>query len=137
MKVDDIPAGEKLNTLMAEEVMRWHKVEQDGTWRWHDGSDDCLPNYLASEISTAGYKIEDVKPWSPSSDFIAAWEVIKRMMEASGDIPLKFADEIEFECEVRNYWDDEIASYLVLKNLTPEIVCRAALRAAGVTEVPD
>jgi hypothetical protein len=130
MKIDDVPAGRELDALVAEKVMGW--VSHDWFWTTPDSRQVDFPEILKHDDRDDSDGLPHY-----STAIKVAWEVIRKMMETSGDAPLRFADEIELECEVRNYWDNEIASYLVLKNLTPEIICRAALKAVDVTEEPD
>ena len=144
MKVDTIPAGPRLNALVAEKVMGWHKAEQDGTWRWRDDSDDCWPNCLASEIGTAGYKIEDAKSWSPSTDIKATFEVANRVEEDGWFLRLVGPKCLDRAGKLVDGHDalfldfrSERLPAQAIAETEALAICRAALKAVGVSEVPD
>ena len=77
-----MPAGPKLDALVAEHVMGWEHLDSwmgsplakgwdgfwDGEWvRWI-----TLPESDDENMA---------KPWSPSTDIVAAWKVVEKMRE--------------------------------------------------------
>jgi hypothetical protein len=73
-QIDAMPAGREMDALVAERVMGWvrhpdsmyrHWCERqpDGTLRFLD---QCEP-------------LHTVRPWHPSTDIAAAWEVVEKL----------------------------------------------------------
>ena len=67
MNIDAMPAGPKMNELMATEIMGWQlsKIHL-GFWAT-PLEDDCEYNH------------HDIDEWSPSTDIAAAWPIAERL----------------------------------------------------------
>ena len=65
-------AGRELDAKVAVEVMGWHKDERPGYYHW-----------LNEEGGETGYDWleKPIKPFDPSTDIAAAWEVLEKLKE--------------------------------------------------------
>lgn len=126
--VDEAPAGPETDAAVAE-ALGWLPYESDGVWYWKDMSNDDFPYY---DYHAGGYGyVEDIKPWSPSTDIAAAWELLPRMQSAYG-ILLGILYNVT-ECKTMK--DDKPiigrAEGQGAKQ-TAHAICRAFLKANGV-----
>lgn len=105
-------AGRDLDALVACSIMGWHHVGPDGP----NGEPGCT-NPDQHEV-----EFRDLPRFS--EDIAAAWEVLQRMKESTET----HAPWQAFCSELAGYdeWFSE-----VLWGLTPERICRAALKAVG------
>lgn len=144
-EIDELQAGPELDALIAERVMGWVKVEWDGVYYWRDPAiDDSHTGRVADSRSSVGDLLEDLKPWSPSTDIAAAWEVVEKLCESAFDDREIFSLEATFEENGEAWekvWDCVVGSSDAHKDgwgfgHMPEIaICLAALRAFRVAEV--
>jgi len=92
--------------LVAENVMGW---TQDNHER-NQNNDGSVFAYFWKQKD--GHR--DV--FSPSADLLAAWEVVDKMRQSDNETRIKF-----FDCVPQSIYA-----------ITPEAICRAALKAVGV-----
>ena len=81
-QIDSMPAGCEMDALVADRVMQWQHIDWwmgsllakgwDGFW---DGE---WVRWITIPESDADDRAE---PWSPSTDIMAAWQVIEKMRE--------------------------------------------------------
>jgi hypothetical protein len=93
--------------LVAEHVMGWTAL------RWHL----LAETYVGKDPKQPSSAFEEVVPYY-TTDISAAWEVVEMM---------KRMDE-----HVRYHFDDLTCDRYCIWELTPEIICKAALKAVGV-----
>lgn len=79
MNVDELKAGPKLNELVAQKVMKWHRSAKE-PWDdfeseyWVD-EDDCFMAYADNHKEGEQWTL----CWSPSTDIAAAWTVVEKL----------------------------------------------------------
>lgn len=116
MKTKDLPAGDRLDKLVAEKVMGWTD--------WRD-----------DRVKPLG---QDSRIFRPSKDIACCWDVITRMREEG------YALDSYSSClqgEDGEVWSDAVflrdgQEYLIRAETFQRAVCLAALQAKGVVEVP-
>jgi len=108
MNIDELQAGRGTDVLVAEKVMKWTPLGK-GWWKTQDDERMTLSVF------------------SPSTDIAQAWWVVEKMKDDE-NIFCIFADLVADECGALDYFPDGVYTIL-LKNLTPLTICRAALKA--------
>jgi hypothetical protein len=115
-QIDAMPAGREMDALVAERVMGWvrhpdsmyrHWCERqpDGTLRFLD---QCEP-------------LHTVRPWHPSTDIAAAWEVVEKLVSEQG-----------LHLWWHNVWLVDFAlSGAQRAETAPLAICRAALKTVN------
>lgn len=88
----NMPAGEQIDTLVAEKVMEWHKVlkgEKKDAWR--DRWEDSEGHYMHPISRYDGYEDgEDFHTicWHPSESILWAWEVVEELRKKELNLTL-------------------------------------------------
>lgn len=100
------------DALVAEKVMGWTLGTGDG--------------------NGYGYNFEfgvfrDSKPWSPSTDIAAAWEVVEKLFPAEDEFNLRCFRRQNWKCTFRYF-----EGYSSYATTAPEAICLAALTGLGV-----
>ncbi|MGG3987424.1 BC1872 family protein [Bacillus smithii] len=110
---------EKINQLVAEKVMGWEPVYDDG---------DIIS--FITEYGTLFFSDDDECEWNPSTDIQDAWQVVEKLKIAvipqAGDPPtdMKYLAEID-----RQPFGDNYEAYAGTAELA---ICLVALKAVGV-----
>lgn len=99
--IDTMPAGRKMDTLVAEKVMGWVR---DDRGFWFDSEDPAM--------------VTTYEDWKPSEEIESAWEVLEKMHEIGGRARMEFIGDT---CNSQ-FW-------LLSSGDAAFIICRAALRA--------
>lgn len=120
----DLKPGPELDTLIAEKVM-------GGRAKMLAASEGSQAEYERArrEVSYCrGY----------STDIVAAWEVVQRLIELGKPIDLQFelstSSEYPEEWQVSVQWDGEESSngpFYLLGSTAPHAICLAALKVVG------
>ncbi|AIQ19562.1 hypothetical protein H70357_24765 [Paenibacillus sp. FSL H7-0357] len=105
--------GKKLDHIVIETVLKWHKVEltpKGNGWFWSDGN------------THVGWAV-----FSPSVDISAAWEVVEHINKReSHGLALEFyPNEQEWGAD----FDELGLSSQAVSKTAPEAICKAALFA--------
>lgn len=134
MLIDTMPAGRELDALVAEKVMGWYRV---GTM-WCQGANSYAAPAEDLEIENP----PKTKPWSPSTDIAAAWEVVEKIKAV--DLRSKTGIDFPDEC-MTVAWDRStkewaagfhaidgydagwVAGTRATADTAPLAICRAAL----------
>lgn len=122
--IDEMQAGPELNALVAEWVM---------------GLSQCKCEYR-SGVASDGLTCEclDCDPdvaIDYSTDIAAAWQVMKKMLDAHGDMAYVFALELcGGPLHFFSWTDEDVIFYvlIMLNRLSPLVICRAALKAIKI-----
>lgn len=102
----EMPAGRELDALVAEKVMLWVVDRLSNHWCGVPTNGTALPSDIPSY----------------STDIGAAWEVVEKMRTHS-----------DVQVWVRFVWELPMSArgiHALLANLSPEAICRAALKAS-------
>lgn len=128
MRVDEMPAGREMNALIAEKAMGWTVFY--GEYKGYELFDDEVAQGYPPKEEADGVPFEI--PYY-STDIAAAWEVVNRMKNYF------------FVCGRTDEGRWEAIFYPVNSGVgklseahgdtAPSAICRAALKAMGVTEV--
>lgn len=137
MKVDDMPAGPQLDALVAEKVMGWKRCDQTG----QGIAPDTRP--VESQRGFDLYGVSRIPGFS--TDTKAAMQVAERLSEEGWKPRYVCCDKIHSRKQglttsnwyVAFYKPEAEAGYIDFEISFPLAICRAALKAVGVTEVPD
>lgn len=133
MKIADMPAGQQLDALVAEKVMGW---------RWYpcalnDAQKILAPSREASDTVRIGQGVMGLVP-DFSTDIAAAWPVLEKLAEQGLRVELHDCRPDEGAQSWRVLFsgaDTRTVAYAYAS--TPMLaICRAALLAVGLTEVP-
>jgi len=127
----NMPAGREMDALVAEKVMGW--IPKDNLY-WKD-----------NEGSFAGWATEfseySVKPFRPSTDIVAAWQVLEHLIatgEQRFEAPALFKYPLAWLCVFyqKHEKPGEMAPAWIDANAptAPLAICRAALLAVMESE---
>ena len=116
MKIDDMPAGYKMDLLVTEKVMEWAVIPHLGCALIDDRERPQIGGFAQ-------------KRFHPSTDIASAWEVMEKLKLLVEEITLRWLPG-----------DDEYPSGWFCNGIRPVdtaplAICRAALKAVGITEV--
>jgi len=114
MSEDELRAGRELDALVAEKVMGWGCI-----------GFDKIGNVWAGVSLNRNGQQEVIHYYS--ENIAAAWQVVEKMKE-NPNMFMEFANNVEYVCGAHNYFPDG-NGWVILKNLTPLKICRAALKA--------
>ena len=137
MSIDEMPAGRKMDALVAERVMGFRR-EVDDTSDYNGvrhGNEVLIP---------PGETLDSLRDMLPrkgeipfgyfvtarySTDIAAAWQVVERITQ-----PPLTAEEAERAANTRfGFWWDEANLWAYSAPEAALLICRAALKAAGVS----
>jgi len=112
-------AGRELDALVAEKVMGWKKVKWLGDYDWRDKD---------------GEQPYTVRAWNPSTDIVAAWQVVEKMEEIGYSIlahnVIPNSDAVVWRVKFSQ-------SETITEFTAPLAICLAALRAVGAIAAED
>ncbi|AJA41458.1 hypothetical protein AXJ14_gp139 [Geobacillus virus E3] len=112
-----------IDFLIATKVMEWEPIYDDG---------DLIG--FVTEFGTLFFSDDDESEWSPTIDFMDAWQVVNKIKEKRFSIRERFIDELQKEVtpeETKNRGDLIDRGWIIFL-LTPKSICLAALRAYGI-----
>lgn len=129
----------KLDALVAEKVMGWPRRPESG-WPPIPSFDDRF-----GRVDLCVRNIEDstvTRPWSPSTDIAAAWEVFDKIRDTPGNLVQITAcssneEAYPFICEVSRLCDvpmDTAAKFRGQAKTASMAICLAALQSLGLSE---
>jgi len=125
MEIDEMVAGPELDRLVAEEVMGWHLALGDWNSELLRRSQVWL-NESGAYMREAENSGIGGRPFKPSTDISAAWEVVERFRQHGGQ-PLVYWDAD------KQRWlagmGDDFLSDTWSAWTAPLAICRAALKA--------
>jgi hypothetical protein len=131
MKIDDMPAGKEMNELIATKILGW--VRGDDVY-WINPS---MALYREFTYDGGDYDFEDFMP----SEYIDhAWIVVEKMKDWESADGRRFG-RIELTWDVDawqaafGYWGTATATGMATTDTPQLAICRAALKAVGITEV--
>jgi len=130
--IDEAPAGPAMDAAVAE-ALGWLPYESDGVWYWKDMSDDDFP-YWNHHANGYGF-VEDLKPWSPSTDIAAAWELADKISFRQDSTLGCFSVHCYGwigECWEAGWVDQPVGDVVARAHTAPLAICRAFLKANGV-----
>lgn len=144
MKVDDLPAGPRLDALVAEKVMGWEqKVIR---WNWVDlGKEEAHIDGVCDGVCWTrpdGIPIPEAGLPPYSTDIKAAMEAISKLNEQGWNSVLIGPRHLKGP-NFRLGWHvsfHKIESWGNSKSVgadLPLAICRAAIKAKGIVEVPN
>lgn len=120
----NMEAGEKMDVLVAERVMGWHIVSENGYLHWNDAD-----NHFQCGVSI--YDFEDAEDfhtlkWHPSESILWAWDVVEKLCDISGcDIVKICKRDPEL---LRGNWSCNLGmGFEAFGDTAPLAICRAAL----------
>ena len=130
MKIESAITSQ-INTQVAKDVMGWVEVVSDGLYYWRD-VDLCertgsCSNNIARKKNTRGHDVEDIEIWTPSTDMAAAWQVVEKIKDTPRQLAY-FVQQLDIQCSVDKY-PMNLATLVMIKNMNPLTICRAALKA--------
>ena len=124
MNIDELPAGRELDALVAERVMGWHITDAIKK----PGQDD----YGVAPGQVGVLWVVRVPDYS--TDIAAAWQVVERLIKLDAFVSLDY----DFQNVDSEKWS---VTFITRKAIdcesgetAPLAICRAALKAVGVTE---
>jgi len=157
VQVDDMPAGREMDALVAEKVMGktvfWRKVLESYSWD-HEKKKADTPNYEQVPVEDLGgaavaywdvgceyqYKLPIIKHYS--ANIAAAWEVVEKMRLTGREGYWRYGVEItmfpslvEVRLWTHGFGVGKKGAQVTRAETAPLAICRAALKAVGVTEV--
>lgn len=133
---DNLEQGRALDVLVAEKVMGWkvlkvpdHTHTKERAWfatEWHNkevqGPGDRLL-WTPDNHSYGWFKF-----WQPSTDIVAAWEVVEKLNELGYDVEINSATDV---CTVGVLWYDnrgwKYGNYTEARSVA-HAICIAALK---------
>lgn len=77
-KILNMPTGQQMDELVAEHVMKWHKVDEHGFLHWKGSNGQ----YMCGVGRYDGYEDgEDFHTlnWHPSESMLWAWQVVEKV----------------------------------------------------------
>ena len=127
MRVEDMPAGPALDALVAEKVMEF--------WWFSDSRGFRMLIEPITELENVCYTtgqgpFQRVPHYS--TDIAAAWLVVEKMRDKGWYWAVYYFTTIEAAFTYAG-----LGSKAAQADIAPLAICRAALLAVGVTEVPD
>lgn len=130
METSDIrtlAAGPELDALVATKVMGW-RISKNGHY-WVDTLGEHMAHLEDGPWLDAGDK-----PWSPSEDMDAAWDVVKLLRKRFGIVEVHGHDDTkdpgaDDEDSDVTFWECGVHELFCSGGTAPLAICRAALRA--------
>lgn len=132
MDIDSLPAGRKLNGLVAEKVMEW-RTDYDSYHDWQEMDEACLADVRFTRpgsMFTGEQSIADISDYS--TDIAAAWLVVEAMLQHNGRMGIITGIDgyrvsfFDIQWHGRPYSVGE-----AIAETAPLAICRAALKAVG------
>ena len=130
MNIDEMPAGNELDRLVAEKVMKWRRERNWKRRGWWSAKD---PLRAERGNGPHNYLVHHSEDWHPSADIVAAWEVIEKMIENKKwehFSLVRWYDRGQFWW-VSGATDDDEPTHSVDSETPMLAICRAALKAVG------
>lgn len=119
-EIDGLEVGVLMDSCVAEEVMRWEKVQYPGGIYWDEGKQGPIPGGKFSPRFSGSFK--------PSTDISAAWEVLSLLEHPVLGRPSGAPPHLRWFCRVRTGPTDR--DHVCGDGETaPLAICRAALAA--------
>jgi hypothetical protein len=130
-EIMNMPAGQEMDVLIAEKVMGWHAVMENGFNHWVnvDGGFQCgVAPYDGFEDEEDFHTLK----WHPSESILWAWEVVEKL-HPNCSFLLDYDDPQTIEslkwCCLFFDKDEPYKEYEARANTAPLAICRAALLA--------
>ena len=120
MNIDEMPAGQEMDALIAEKVMGWKRRKRGGGWLKHGRATESI----CPECGEGQFH--------PSRDIAAAWKVVEKCRENGLVV---YVDEIDlvnphkWRCTLKQKAEDGCCSWFEdYDDDTALAICRAALK---------
>jgi len=130
MRIEDMPAGPTMDEMVADVVMGWHAVTvAPGMSVWADADGEHVGYWVFDRPRRSMHSV-----WAPSQDIAAAWQVVEELRYRFQWGMHTWIDGLQYVDLIDPASNDSWAN---ADDSMPLAICRVALRACGVTEVPD
>ena len=123
----NMEAVEEMDKLVAEKVMGWHIITEDGFkfWEREDGRFMCT-------VSTDSYEDDEdfhLLHWHPSESVLWAWGVVERLQETGWSFDLTEHADPEGDYIMEFWRRDGLGDeqFICRGESVPLVICRGAL----------